>query len=81
MKVEVKKNIVLWAILIALICANMLFAENGFQNAYLLITVFSVVKFLAIMFQFVEVKHAHFVWKMLSVGFALVYLMGVLILY
>lgn len=81
MKKEIKLNTIIWILLVVLICASTLFSENGFQNAFLVITGLSVVKFIAVIFQFVETKKAHIVWKLLSFLFVIVYFVGILILY
>jgi uncharacterized membrane protein YobD (UPF0266 family) len=80
MKKEIKLNTIIWVLLVVLICVSTAFAENGFTNAFLIITSLSVVKFLSVMFQFVEVKHAHIVWKLVSILFVLVYFIGILTL-
>ncbi len=81
MKKEIKLNTITWILLVLLICVSTLFSENGFENAYLLIAVFSVIKFMSVMYQFVEVKHAHLVWKLVSFLFVAVYFVGILVLY
>lgn len=81
MKKELKLNTIIWILLVVLIWVSTLFSENGFEKAYLLIAGLSVVKFVSVMFQFVEVKHAHLVWKLVSILFVIVYFLGVLILY
>jgi len=78
---EIKKNTIMWVALVLLIILNYIFAENGMQNAVYFIVIVSAVKFLGVVFQFVEAKHAHFVWKALSVVFVAIYLIGVLALY
>lgn len=81
MKKEVKLNTIVWILLIVLICASTLLAENSFNSAFLIISGLSVVKFLSVIFQFVEVKHAHLAWKITSVIFVIVFFFGILILY
>ncbi len=81
MKKEIKLNTITWILLVLLICVSTLFSENGFENAYLLIAGFSVIKFMSVMYQFVEVKHAHLVWKLVSFLFVAVYFVGILVLY
>jgi hypothetical protein len=81
MKKEIKLNTIVWVLLVVLICLSTLFAENGFESAYILIAGLSVVKFLSVTFQFVEVKHAHVVWKLVSILFVVVYFLGIVILY
>jgi uncharacterized membrane protein YobD (UPF0266 family) len=81
MKKEIKTNTITWILLVVLIIANMLFSENGFVYSYLIIVLFSAFKFLVVSYQFVEVKHAHVIWKGLCFLFAAVYVCGVLALY
>jgi len=81
MKTEIKKNIILWILLVVLICLSTLFSENGMKLAYVIIPLLSIVKFISVMFQFVEVKHAHLVWKMISVLFVVIYFIGIVVLY
>lgn len=81
MRKEIKINTIVWILLVVLICLSTLFAENGIESAYMLIAGLSVVKFLSVIFQFVEVKHAHIVWKLVSILFVIVYFLGIVILY
>jgi len=81
MRKEIKLNTIVWMLLVVLICLSTMFAENGFKSAYILIAGLSVVKFLSVIFQFVEVKHAHVVWKLVSILFVVVYFLGIVILY
>jgi len=81
MRKEMKLNTIVWILLVVLICLSTMFAENGFESAYILIAGLSVVKFLSVISQFVEVKHAHVVWKLVSTLFVVVYFLGIIILY
>ena len=81
MRREIKLNTIVWILLIILICLSTAFSENEFKNAFLVISGLSVIKFLSVIFQFVEVKHAHIVWKITSVIFVVVYFVGILFLY
>jgi len=81
MRKEIKVNTIVWVLLVVLICLSTIFAENGFESAYILIAGLSVVKFLSVIFQFVEVKYAHVVWKLVSILFVVVYFLGIVILY
>ena len=81
MKKEIKLNTIIWIALVVLICLSTLFAENNITNAYLIIVALASVKFLSVAFQFVETKHAHVVWKLVSLLFVGVYFLGVLILF
>ena len=64
MKKEIKLNTITWLALVLLIVVSTLFSENGIENSYLIVASLAVIKFLSVMFQFVEAKHAHIVWKM-----------------
>jgi hypothetical protein len=81
MKKEIKLNTITWLALVLLIVVSTLFSENGIENSYLIVASLAVIKFLSVMFQFVEAKHAHIVWKMVSVVFVLVYIIGIIALY
>jgi len=81
MKSEMKLNTIVWVVLVLLIMVSTIFSANKLESAYLLITAFAVFKFLIVIFQFVEVKHAHPLWKALSVLFVLIYFLTVIVLY
>ena len=81
MRKEIKLNTIVWILLVVLICLSTLFAENEIGSAFLVISGLSVIKFLSVIFQFVEVKHAHIVWKLVSILFVLVYFVGIMVLY
>lgn len=78
---EIKLNKLIWILLVFIIVANTLFSENGLKYSYLLIISFSIIKFSLVLHQFVEVKNAHLVWKLVCIFFAAVYFIGVLVLY
>jgi len=79
--IEIKKNTFMWLALVAMIVLSTFFAEKGMQNAVYFIVTLSSIKFLGVTFQFIEVKHAHGLWKTLCVFFVAVYLIGILMLY
>lgn len=81
MKKEIRLNTITWIAMVLLIAVSTIFSENGIENSYLIITSLAVIKFLSVMFQFVEAKHAHVAWKMVSVVFVLVYIIGIIALY
>ncbi len=81
MKKEIRLNTIVWLLLVILIIVSTFFAENGLTAAYILIPLLSIIKFLSVVFQFVEVKHAHPVWKVVSILFVVVYFAGILVLY
>ena len=78
---ELKKNAIMLVVLVTLIILNYVFAENGMQNAVYFIVVVSAIKFIGVVFQFIEAKHAHSAWKGLSFVFVAIYLIGVLVMY
>jgi len=81
MNKEIYINTISWIILIALILASFTIAETHNSQLFLVIILLSVIKFLTITFQFVEVKNAHFIWKLTSILLITSYIIGVLILY
>ena len=81
MKKEIKLNTITWLGLVVLIVVSTLFSENGYKYSFAIISLLAVIKFLSVTFQFIEVKHAHLVWKIVSFLFVLIYLVGILILY
>jgi hypothetical protein len=74
MKNEIKLNTIVWVSLIGLILASFFIAENKISNLTLMIAAISIVKFMAVIFQFVETKHAHLIWKTVSILFIICYL-------
>ncbi|MBD81025.1 MAG: hypothetical protein CL840_19055 [Crocinitomicaceae bacterium] len=78
---EARRNATTWIILVLIIVLNTFFSENGLAYSYILIAGFSVFKFFMVLHQFVEVKQAHVVWKLVSLLFAAVYFIGILVLY
>jgi len=78
---KVKTNTITWLLLVILIIASTIFAENDLKSAYILITAFASVKFLLVLFRFVEVEQAHIAWKIVSFLFVAIYFVGVLVLY
>ena len=71
----------MWVSLVVLITLNYLFAENNMDYSVYLIVVVSAAKFIGVVYQFIEAKHAHAAWKALSIAFVAIYLIGVLVLY
>ncbi len=80
MNKELKLNTIVWLLLVTLIILSTLFAENKVKSAYIFVVIFTSIKFLAVAFQFVEVKKAHLLWKFLSFLFVAIYFIGVLIM-
>ena len=76
-----KTNTILWLVLISLITLSYFFAESGLTNAVLLISVASIIKFIAVSFQFMEAKKANKFWKILLSFFAIFYFVAVYVFY
>jgi len=68
-----KANIITWVLLIALTVAAYLFSEGNLSGNTLVffIMTITIVKFISIGLQFVELKKAHTLWKVLFIGFIL----------
>jgi len=81
MKKEIKLNTITWILLVILICISTIFAESDLKYSFLIIPALAVIKFITVIFQFVEVKKAHLVWKLVGVLFAIIYFVGVIALY
>lgn len=77
---EMKMNKWTLGVLITLILLSALLAENSMNSMIYLIVLVSGVKFIIVIFQFVEAKHAHSFWKLISFLFVGVYLLGIAIL-
>jgi hypothetical protein len=80
MKNEIKLNTIIFISLIGLILASFFIAEAKISNFSLSVVAISTVKFIAVLFQFVELKNAHLVWKLLGFLFILSFIL-VLIIY
>ena len=70
-----KSNIITWVLLIALTVASYLFSEGNLSGNKLVLFIMSItiVKFISIGLQFVELKHAHTIWKVMFIGFILAF--------
>ena len=70
-----KSNIITWILLIALTVAAYMFSEGNLSGntLVLFIMAITIIKFTSIGFQFVELKHAHMAWKVLFIGFILLF--------
>lgn len=77
---EIKLNTISWIVIVTLIFTSFYVTETHSTNLFLIISVLSAFKFITIAFQFIEVKHAHIAWKLLSILFITVYLIGCFIL-
>ena len=74
MKKEIKINTIVWVALVVLIILSSIFSESKLGFSAILIIAFSVLKFLSVSFQFMEVKNAHTVWKIVTILFTASYL-------
>ena len=68
-----KSNIITWILLIVLTVAAYMFSEGNLSGNTLVLFIMgiTIIKFSSIGLQFVELKHAHIVWKVLFIGFIL----------
>ena len=55
------------------------FLSNTLVHGALLVVAIAAIKFLMVIFQFVEVNHAHLAWKVLSFIFVGTYLLGAIL--
>lgn len=62
--------------MVTLILASFFLAESTISNVFFIVISLTTIKFFTVAFQFVEVKHAHIVWKLVSILFVLCYLIG-----
>jgi len=76
---ELRTNKLFWGILMGLTLIGVFI--NGIQGAGYIIVLISAIKFLSVLFQFVETKKAHVFWKVTSGILALIFIVGVIILY
>ena len=77
---EIKINTVILTILLVLIIAIYLLAENKAHTSFTIIASLTAVKFIAVSFQFMETKKANFFWKILVSLFVIAFLIGVVVL-
>lgn len=78
-----KSNIFVWVGLVAFTLLTFYSSEaifSGTQLALILMGIV-VVKFTGIGYQFIELKHAHTVWKVLFVGFILFFSLLVVVVF
>lgn len=67
--------------LLILILSSYFFAENNFKYASIVIAISSIAKFFAVSYQFMETKHAHFVWKGIIGVFAFIFFVSIVYFY
>jgi len=75
---EIEKNKQAAIVLLFLIIANYIVAELAPSYSFIILPV-TFVKFLSVLFQFVEVKHAHILWKVVSILFIAAYIILLMI--
>ncbi len=76
-----KTNTLVWAILIILISLSYFLAENGIKNLAILIALASIIKFIAVSFQFMEAKKANTIWQIILSFFATIYFIAIYVFY
>lgn len=74
MNQEIKYNTLTWIILLILILATYLI-PSFFQHTLFWTCALSSLKFTGVLFQFVEVKKAHILWKIIGIFFVVCYLL------
>ncbi len=77
---DIKLNTVSWILMITLILASFYLAESNINHLFFVVITLTIIKFFMVTFQFIEVKHAHIIWKLLSILFVLSYIIGCLII-
>lgn len=77
---EIKINTIILTVLLTLIIAIYLLAENKGNTSFYIIASLTAVKFIAVSFQFMETKKANLFWKILVSLFVAVFLIGVFVL-
>ncbi len=73
--------IITWIILIVLTIASALVSKLESSFVVLLALIFSALKFLGIAFQFMEMKKAHVFWKGTIVGFLMIFITSILLIF
>lgn len=73
---ELKFNSVAWIVMVFLILLGYFVSENNSYKTATFIGLISIIKFLIISYQFMEVKNAHVVWKVLIVIFGLIFILS-----
>lgn len=77
---EIKINTIILTILLVLIIAIYLLAENEAHTSFSIIASLTAVKFIAVSFQFMETKKANLFWKILVSVFVVTFLIGAFVL-
>jgi len=75
-------NLIVWIALIALTLVTFYSSESYFSGNTLVFVIMAIVivKFLGIGFQYIELKDAHPVWKVLFTGFILLFSLMVVVI-
>ena len=73
-----KTAAITWIVLLVLTLASALFSKLESKYIILVILILAALKFLGIVFQFMEMKMAHVFWKALIIGFLAFFVMMIL---
>tara|TARA_R110000868_G_scaffold147888_1_gene369509 strand:+ start:928 stop:1164 length:237 start_codon:yes stop_codon:yes gene_type:complete len=74
-----KSATITWIILIVLTITSALVSKLESKYVVLIILILSALKFFGIAFQFMEIKKAHVFWKIIIIGFILLFGVGLLV--
>lgn len=77
---EIKINTIILTVLLSLIIAIYVLAETKTNSSFYIIISLTAVKFIGVSFQFMETKKTNLFWKVLTVAFVTVFLIGVFVL-
>ncbi|MBL1231800.1 MAG: hypothetical protein P1U44_01375 [Vicingaceae bacterium] len=77
---EIKINTITLTVLLVLIIAIFLLAENKASSSFSIIASLTAIKFMAVSFQFMETKKTNIFWKILICLFVIAFLIGVSVL-
>ncbi|MDO5979301.1 cytochrome C oxidase subunit IV family protein [Flavivirga spongiicola] len=75
-----KTAAITWIVLLVLTLASALFSKLESKYVILVILILAALKFLGIVFQFMEMKKAHVFWKVLIIGFLVLFVIALLIM-
>ena len=75
-----KTAAITWIILLVLTLASALFSKLESKYIIFIILILAMLKFLGIAFQFMEMKKAHVFWKVLIIGFLVLFVIALLII-
>jgi len=65
-----KKNLILWVALVILTLTNYLVSDSNFSGVSLIVVIMlpTIIKFVGVGFQFMELNGAHKLWKTIFIG-------------